>query len=494
MANRPIHVVESGGDSTGLKEFADGADSGVQLPSGTIANRNSSASAGETRFNTDTKKLEYYDGAVWQSSTFINVDDAEYDGVLTIQSTQYSRQTNSSNRPNNNGTWLGYGNNDTNALWPWSQAISNQTVSKFLPFGHPGAHSGATEADLRFGPVGYNSLESEKTLRSTPILELATNPPQTAMSNRYQNIHQQAGGIAFTVTTNDYFDNGYVPGGEFAGNRAFLSGITNFVEGNSVGYYGYDAPNNLLTFWNSTAVGGPVPWLSVGRAKYDSNQIGPQIDFFTGGSTSIGSNTPSTATTNNKGSKIRLRAGTDRESTTAINYEEIITTHSAINVAHHMSIAGGGGVNAYDDGSANYVMLFTAPTVSGRILQGNVNGNGYRLNKILIANGHGNTTDHRVIIKNSGGSNATFKLDQDNMTCAKINSVYPAAITNYTQATAATAVADIRHDSSFPSGGSDTTYTITPSGFIMFDVTMFNVSIGGSTGTVLFSNLQTAAI
>ena len=26
MANRPIHVVESGGDSTGLKEFADGAD------------------------------------------------------------------------------------------------------------------------------------------------------------------------------------------------------------------------------------------------------------------------------------------------------------------------------------------------------------------------------------------------------------------------------------------------------------------------------------
>ena len=117
-----------------------------------------------------------------------------------------------------------------------------------------------------------------------------------------------------------------------------------------------------------------------------------------------------------------------------------------------------------------------------------------RLNKILIANGHGNTTDHRVIIKNSGGSNATFKLDQDNMTAAKINSVYPAAITNYTQATSATAVADIRHDSSFPSGGSDTTYTITPSGFIMFDITMFNVSIGGSTGTVLFSNLQTAAI
>ena len=62
MANRPIHVVESGGDSTGLKEFADGADSGVQLPSGTTAQRDSSASAGEIRFNTDTKKIEFYDG------------------------------------------------------------------------------------------------------------------------------------------------------------------------------------------------------------------------------------------------------------------------------------------------------------------------------------------------------------------------------------------------------------------------------------------------
>ena len=56
MANRPIHVVESGGDSTGLKEFADGAASGVQLPSGTTAQRDSSASAGEIRFNTETKK------------------------------------------------------------------------------------------------------------------------------------------------------------------------------------------------------------------------------------------------------------------------------------------------------------------------------------------------------------------------------------------------------------------------------------------------------
>jgi|21_taG_2_1085346.scaffolds.fasta_scaffold16466_1 hypothetical protein len=493
MANRPIHVVESGGDSTGLKEFADGADSGVQLPTGTIANRNSSASAGETRFNTDTKKLEYYDGAKWQSSTFINVDDAEYDGVITIESTQYSRDT-SGNQPPNNGNWNAYGQDNSSTNWGWSQTLNNQTVSKFLPAGHPAAHSGATEADLRFGPVGYNSLETEKTQRSSPILELASNPPQTAMSNRYQNVDQHAGGLAFTVNTNDYFDNGYVPGGEFAGNRAFLSGITNFVEGNSVGYYGYDSPNNLLTFWNSTAVGGPHPVMSFGQAKYDNNNIGSQINFFTGGFTNPGSSGPNGASTSNKGTQIQLKAGSDLENSTTVNYEEIITSHNAINVSHHMSIAGGGGVSAYDDGSANYVMIFDAPTVSGRILQGDVNSNGYRLNKILIANGHGNTTDHRIIIRNNTGSNKTFKIDQDNMTCAKINSVKPAAITDYSGATSATAVTDIRHDSSFPAGGSDTTYTITPSGFIMFDLTIHGVNINGSDGTALFSNLQTAAI
>ena len=493
MANRPIHVVESGGDSTGLKEFADGADSGVQLPSGTTAQRDSSASAGETRFNTETKKLEYYDGAKWQSSTFINVDDAEYDGVITIESTQYARDT-SGFQPVNDGNWNGYGNTINNTNWGWSQTLNNQTVSKFLPAGHPGAHSGATEADLRFGPVGYNSLESEKTQRSSPILELASNAPQTAMSDRYRNVEQHAGGIAFTVNTNDYFDNGYVPGGEFAGNRAFLSGITNFVETNGVGYYGYDAPNNLLTFWNSTAMGGPHPVMQFGRAVYDNSTIGSQINFFTGGSTNPGSSGPNGATTANKGTQIQLKAGSDLENSTTTNYEEIITTGNAINVAHQNVLIQGGSEVLYDDTSANYGMVFTADNVSGRILQSSVHQSGYRLNKILSANGHGNTTDHRIIIRNNTGSNQTFKIDQDNMTCAKISSVYPAVITNYSTATSATAVADIRHDSSFPAGGSDTTYTITPSGFIMFDLTMHGVGIGGTTGTVLFSNLQTAAI
>ena len=495
MANRPIHVVESGGDSTGLKEFADGADSGVQLPSGTIAQRDASASAGETRFNTDTKKLEYYDGAKWQSSTFINVDDAEYDGVITIESTQYARDT-SGFQPANNGNWNGYGEDNNSTNWDWSQTISNQTVSKFLPFGHPGAHAGATEADLRFGPTGYNSLESEKTQRSSPILELASNPPQSAMSNRYINVDQHAGGLAFTVNTNDYFNNSYVPGGEFAGNRAFLSGITNFVEGNGVGYYGYDAPNNLLTFWNSTAAGGPVPWLSVGQAKYDTQDIGPAINFFTGGQTQFGNSAPSSATTTNKGTQIRLKAGSDLENSTTTNYEEIITTGNGIVISHQMNIAGGGqgAGEGYNDGVDDYVLKWRSPSTSGRILQASVHSSGYRLNKILIADGHGGSRDYKIMIRNNTGSNQTFKIDKNNLTFAKIASVKVQTVTDYATATAATAVADIRFDSSFPTGGSDTSYTVTPSGFIMFDLTFHGVNIGGTTGTVLFSNLQTAAI
>jgi len=499
MANRPIHVVESGGDSTGLKEFADGADSGVQLPTGTTAQRDSSGSAGETRFNTDTKKLEYYDGAKWQSSTFINVDDAEYDGVITIESTQYARDT-GGYQPISGSDWNSFSGDNTTANWGWSQTLNNQTVSKFLPAGHPAAHSGATEADLRFGPVGYNSLESEKTQRSSPILELASNPPQTAMSNRYRNIDQHAGGIAFTVNTNDYFDNGYVPGGEFAGNRAFLSGITNFVEGNSVGYYGYDAPNNLLTFWNSTAMGGPHPVMSFGKADYDTRGIGSDINFFTGGFTNPGSSGPNGATTSNKGSKIALKAGVDFENTTGVNYEEIITTGNAVNVSHQMtvgSLTSAGGTfdgKLYHNSSDQYVLKWIAPATSGRILMGDVYSGGYRLNKILIAQGHGGPKDYKIMIRNNNASNYTFKIDINNLAFSRITSSNVETVTDYSTATSATAVTDLRFDSSFPAGGSDTSYTLTQTGFIMFDLTYHSVGVGANTGTVLFSNLKTDAI
>jgi hypothetical protein len=137
--------------------------------------------------------------------------------------------------------------------------------------------------------------------------------------------------------------------------------------------------------------------------------------------------------------------------------------------------------------------MFQSPTTSGRILQVGVQDN-YRINKILIADGHGGTRDYKIIVNNNTGSNKTFKLDKNNLTYAKVSSLKVPTVTNYATATSATAVADIRFDSSFPTGGSDTSYTVTPSGFIMFDLTFHAVSIGGSTGTALFSNLQTAAI
>ena len=40
-------------------------DSALQLPSGTTAERPSSATSGEWRFNTDTSKIEFYDGSAW---------------------------------------------------------------------------------------------------------------------------------------------------------------------------------------------------------------------------------------------------------------------------------------------------------------------------------------------------------------------------------------------------------------------------------------------
>jgi len=65
MANRPIYVTSTNGTYDGLKEFADGANSGIKIPSGSKANRNSSPSTGEIRYNTDNNYLEYYDGSAW---------------------------------------------------------------------------------------------------------------------------------------------------------------------------------------------------------------------------------------------------------------------------------------------------------------------------------------------------------------------------------------------------------------------------------------------
>ena len=56
------------------------------------------------------------------------------------------------------------------------------------------------------------------------------------MSDAYYNQNQHVGAIAFTMNSNDY--NYYNYSGRWEGNRAFVSGITNSVEMNGIGYYG----------------------------------------------------------------------------------------------------------------------------------------------------------------------------------------------------------------------------------------------------------------
>lgn len=83
MANRPIHVTESGGDTTGLREFANGADSGVIIPQGTTAQRESSPTDGVLRFNTSTNSLEYYGNSTWVTLGEVSSIDDINDVTLT---------------------------------------------------------------------------------------------------------------------------------------------------------------------------------------------------------------------------------------------------------------------------------------------------------------------------------------------------------------------------------------------------------------------------
>ena len=90
MGYRPIHVNETGGDTTGLREFANGADSGVIVPSGTTPQRESGATAGTIRYNTTIEAFEYTKG----SNTWVTLGEAAADGstkgIATFDSTEFS--------------------------------------------------------------------------------------------------------------------------------------------------------------------------------------------------------------------------------------------------------------------------------------------------------------------------------------------------------------------------------------------------------------------
>lgn len=90
MGNRAIHVTETGGDTTGLREFANGTDSGIILPQGLTSERESGATAGTIRYNTTLNTFEFTTG----SNNWVSIIDAAADGstkgIATFNSTEFS--------------------------------------------------------------------------------------------------------------------------------------------------------------------------------------------------------------------------------------------------------------------------------------------------------------------------------------------------------------------------------------------------------------------
>jgi hypothetical protein len=99
MGSRAIHVVETAGDTTGLREFANGADSGLIIPQGTTAERESGATAGTIRYNTSLNAFEFTTGSdVWITLTEGGLEgligdaaaDGSTKGVATFDGTEFS--------------------------------------------------------------------------------------------------------------------------------------------------------------------------------------------------------------------------------------------------------------------------------------------------------------------------------------------------------------------------------------------------------------------
>lgn len=90
MGNRAIHVTETGGDTTGLREFANGTDSGIILPQGLTSERESGATAGTIRYNTSLNTFEFTTG----SNNWVSIIDAAADGstkgIATFNATEFS--------------------------------------------------------------------------------------------------------------------------------------------------------------------------------------------------------------------------------------------------------------------------------------------------------------------------------------------------------------------------------------------------------------------
>jgi len=144
MAERAVHVTLDGSNQTsGLSIFFEGADSGLRLPSGSTANRDGSALAGDTRFNSDDNVIEYYNGSSW------------------IQVGSAATETLTNKTFDANGT---------------GNSISNIEVADFA--------SGVLDTDISSVSASDDTLFSAKSLVSYITSSLATTTGSETLTNK----------------------------------------------------------------------------------------------------------------------------------------------------------------------------------------------------------------------------------------------------------------------------------------------------------------------
>jgi len=504
MANRPIHVVESGGDSTGLKEFADGADSGVQLPSGTIAQRDASASAGETRFNTDTKKLEYYNGTNWVSNSFVDVDDAEYDGVMTIQSYTHS-QIPTAYRNSIGDIKRGV----SDPLGLDGEQYGKRIANNFMPFGvatRKPTHSGLTEADARFGAAGMNTLESEHSARHTPILELKTDMADGAMGSS-SSTNTNLGAIAWTGKIGTYDYEGSTAGsyGWTNANKDFnAAAITVRSKKMNAGYYDYYfAPPADLDFFVSTGYAGPVNAFSI-ATQYGGHDNNLNATFLLG----------RTGQYNNATQRLQFKQykfpidedqtiGTTKDNTHTHAFLIATTDHIRASVAPDASNPGSDfGSNAQQntiDSNKNHYWISNHPSVLVRlnaVTNHNTNPFGTFHFEWTPRNSTGDNSailfNHKFIYLNgSTNTDRTYGIDTALISVKGAVRGYDSPISsNVTDWSGISGPDKITFDSSFPTSGSTTTGTLSAWGFITFEITGYYHE-GSDALSVKFSNWDT---
>ena len=491
MANRPIHVVESGGDSTGLKEFADGADSGVQLPTGTTAQRDSSASAGEIRFNTDTKKIEFYDGTQWNSSAKVFVDDSDFKGVFEIASTTYTRN----DAGNSNYLSFGFGQG----------ASANNAFAKFAPDGQNNnlvTHSAVIDNKMGgLGVVGMNHTEADLAKRFSPVLQLSNRPEHTAHNDNnsyYGYGYNMSGAIAFTQRMGP---------GEVSANQndVLLSAITNEIHQNHADYSGFQiGPMNKMTFHVQNAQMGSFPFLAAGN-KWDyggySSDAFTQVEINTFRATNIITAQPWANVGTRRFNSYEI--GPYRHASSTSGSVTYITTQELEKQKQYEVTQGNNNFTTPAGGLTGMVINTVYGSRQGRSGKFAYNLQNYtasnKLQKFYFLTPHSHSgfaasgfNSYEIILYLEGGHSGNKVLTLPSV--ADFQFFFTTYNGTHNVDTIASASTEnttglIHYDSSMPT--SDTNYTVTPGGGISFEIMMNNISSNsGTNNSFMIKNLQ----